>query len=358
MKFKFAFILIVSFFVIKGATGLAAAQSDVNWIDGGITMAFQQAQATNKPVFALFYKENCGYCKKLKNELLPKPEVKEILDNFVLVQIDLNSGEGNQLKHDQRVFSSPVTILYEPDGREIDRIVGYFGEDEYVPQLLDYYQRVNTLDDYMRRYKENQNDPEVLYNLGKKLIDRRFDEDAFNYLVKTVDVDPLNTSGYTDDALYLMGAHLHRKQRNPEAALAPLEKILADYKDGDKAEYAYNRLMWCFTELKAPERMVSYYNKYQNLMELTAQNHRVTATELAKGWDNPEYLDIAMQAIQKALAMEPDDARNYSTLSSVEAALNHYDKAIDALTKAIDLDPDNRTYAMRLDRLRVESNNQ
>ncbi|OQY28407.1 MAG: hypothetical protein B6244_07345 [Candidatus Cloacimonetes bacterium 4572_55] len=313
-----------------------------------------KAQATNKLVFVLYTKPSCGYCKRLKNEILPDPQVKALLENFINLEVDIKSPAGKDLSQRNRIFSSPVSVLYDQNGEEIDRIVGYWKLDEYLTRLTDYSQNINTFNEWTKRLETDGNNPEVLYTLGIKLLDRRMDKDAFHYLEKTVEVDPMNSSDFADNALYMKASHLQRKQRNAEGAIDPLLAILNRFPQGDQAVYAFNRLLTCYTILKQPDQIVETYDKYIKVIPQEARAYRVAATELAKGWKGARYLAKAMESAKQAIKLDPNHAGNYSALSTVQDQMGDYQAALKSMNKALELDPENSRYKARQEQLKNE----
>ncbi len=326
----------------------------IKWESGTIKEAMAKARGQKKILFVLFYKENCGYCQKLKTEVLPDADVKSFLDSFVTYKADMNTPEGKDLGKFNRAFSTPVSILFEPTGEEIDRVVGFWGVADYLKRMDEYSRRINTLQDYLNRHKKNPTDPELLYNIGQKLLDRRLDDDAFAYLDKVATADPQNKKGFTDDALFLKGRFLHAKLQKAKEAEAPLLKVLDAYSNSDKAVETFNRLMWVYTALKDPAAMLVAYDKYTKVLPKDPEIQRVAATELCKNWDDPKYNAAGMKAIQKAIQMDGKDAKNYSVLATIYAGHRDFDDALSALDKAMKLDPENKVYKNRYEQVVAE----
>ncbi len=334
------------------------AESSLNWETGAFSEIQQKARTENKISFALFVSDNCGHCKKLKKNVLPDPRVQEILSKLIITQIDINSDEGRKLSGEYGFKSTPVVILFEPDGSEIDRIVGNFSVNDYLVELDDYVQRKNTIGYYEQRYENNPADPEALYNLGVKYINRRKIKKAYEFFDRTAEVDSVNTSGFTDDALYRKGRYLH-KQKKVEKVVPLMLSVLNKYPQSDNAVYAFDRLMWCYTELKQPEKMIEAYQAYIEKIPEEAKPYRVAATELTKkNWEGKIYWDTAYEAINRAVELEPDEARNYNLLSTIESHYEKYEQALIAIDKAIALNPQNKKYTSRRDELLNKIDNQ
>lgn len=313
-----------------------------------------QAQERDTQILMIFSKPNCGYCRRLKNEVIADPNVQRVISKLVVKEIDMHQEPGNELSKLLRAYSSPVTILFDKAGNEVDRIVGYYPVDEFLPTLQNYIAGVETLGDYLARYQANPNDPEVLYNLEEKYCARYSFREAFGLVRDLVELDPENKSDWVDDALYLQGSYEQRKMNQAENAVKTFIRVLENYPQSDKAVSAYNRLLLCYSELKQPENMIIVYEKYMDDIPPDARAYRVTATELVKFPDNPANLEIAFRSANHAITLDPAEPRGYSILSTVNDAMGNVDLAIANLEKALEMDPENQQYKLRLDRIKAE----
>ena len=87
------------------------------------------AEATGKPVLALFTADWCPPCRRLKQGVLADTDVMTSLtEDYVLVKIDLTNrrGDNNWVASDAGVRFIPTIIIYE-DGYESQR----FGASEF-----------------------------------------------------------------------------------------------------------------------------------------------------------------------------------------------------------------------------------
>ena len=67
---------------------LPAAAEPLGWTSD-LESALADAASEYRPVVAVFSSPTCGWCKQLKTQVLPAPEVAELLDHFVRVEIDV-----------------------------------------------------------------------------------------------------------------------------------------------------------------------------------------------------------------------------------------------------------------------------
>ncbi len=127
---RFIAVLAASLFV-HASLSLAAE----GWSDD-FQAAMAQAKKENKPVLVDFTGSDwCGWCMKLQKDVFTKPAFKSYAkDNVVLVEADFPQNkqlskatqeQNAKLQEKYKVDGYPTLVLLSPDGKELDRNVGY-----------------------------------------------------------------------------------------------------------------------------------------------------------------------------------------------------------------------------------------
>lgn len=105
-----------------------------------------QAQKNQQKIFIYFGRLGCGYCDKVNHETFVDEALRKLyIKNYVLVYVDSESGERLTLPDGERisgmelgarlnVFSTPVFLYMEADGKQIFRAPGY----KTVKDFLDF----------------------------------------------------------------------------------------------------------------------------------------------------------------------------------------------------------------------------
>ena len=106
----------------------------------------RQAVKSNKRIFLYYGRYGCGYCGKVNTETFTNKKLREqLIKNYILVYLDGESGKRLKLPNGERitememgarlnVFSTPVFLYIEPDGKVIFRAPGY----KTVQDFLDF----------------------------------------------------------------------------------------------------------------------------------------------------------------------------------------------------------------------------
>src|SRR5471032_2856257 len=90
--------------------------------DGGLTAAFAQAAAEQRPLFLYWGAAWCPPCNRVKAEIFARDDVAERLRGLLPVYLDGDSAGAQALAAQYQLRSYPTLILFAPDGREITRL--------------------------------------------------------------------------------------------------------------------------------------------------------------------------------------------------------------------------------------------
>lgn len=131
-----------------------------------------------------------------------------------------------------RARAYPTILVLKSDGTEIDRLLGYCRAPEYIEQVEDYLAGRNTLAALESEAATKGNDPEFVARLADKYYGHGLSDKAREQYLKLVALDPKNSSGQVDDALYTV-ARMYRKDKDYANARKYAQMILDRYPDSD-----------------------------------------------------------------------------------------------------------------------------
>jgi len=91
--------------------------------------AFSQAEDEGKLVLIDFGAVWCPPCNMMAAQVLEDPDNASDLEPFVLVTVDADTVESWPAKDRYGIGGYPTVVMARPDGEEVDRMVGYPGEE-------------------------------------------------------------------------------------------------------------------------------------------------------------------------------------------------------------------------------------
>ncbi len=103
----------------------------------------KKAKKQNKLIFVDCYTSWCGPCKMMAKDVFTQDHVADFFNtNFVNFKIDMEKGEGPELKPQWKINAYPTFLIINTKGEVIHRIVGAYGADEFI----DYVKEAQTED--------------------------------------------------------------------------------------------------------------------------------------------------------------------------------------------------------------------
>jgi thioredoxin-related protein len=183
----------------------AAAHADAKWADPPFDDILKTAKKENKHIFIDFYTVWCSPCKRLEQVTYKDDKVVDFLNRTVAVKFNAEKNEGKELADKFKVIAYPTLVILDPNGKEVDRHIGYLGPEEFVKTLQGYIDGIGTVQYYRDLLKKNPDDIEVLYTLGIKHADAVRSVEAMATLSRMMVLDPDDESGHAADAIYALG---------------------------------------------------------------------------------------------------------------------------------------------------------
>lgn len=131
-----AFLIVLGvscLYVLGGTKENRAVYTDAEWMWNNYDLALEKAQAENRAVIIDFWAVWCKECKEMDKHAFQDPEVRSLLDEFVLLKVDVDVVP--QLKSQFLIVGMPTVVVVSPDGTEITRAVGYQTADQMYKVL-------------------------------------------------------------------------------------------------------------------------------------------------------------------------------------------------------------------------------
>ncbi len=173
---KRAFSLLTVFAIL----GIVACRPDTSktWFSGDLEAARAEAGTRGTMVMIEFYADWCNWCRRLETDTFSVPEVQRELARFVSMKLNGEKG-GAELAASFGVDSYPTLIFLDPDGNEMDRILGYLPPDKFLRRVW----RIRTGDTFLACLRDLEEDPgntEAIQRSVDGLLERSDPEGAIN----------------------------------------------------------------------------------------------------------------------------------------------------------------------------------
>lgn len=129
-KMKILFIALFSIFLVSGVYAEGIKFEHCTYEE-----ALAKAKKENKKVFIDCYTVWCGPCKKLAKEIFTQDKVGEYFNkNFVCIKMDMEKGEGIELREFYEVKVFPTLLFLNTEGEVDNKCTGYRKAEELVAE--------------------------------------------------------------------------------------------------------------------------------------------------------------------------------------------------------------------------------
>lgn len=140
------------------------------WFKGDLDAAVAAARQRNTLVMVEFFTDWCNWCRRLDTDTFRRAEVRRELEELVAVRFDAEK-DGAPLAARFEVDSFPTLVFLDPDGNEVDRILGYLPPDKFLHRV----QKIRTGDTFLaclRRLREDPGNQEAIRRSVEGLLER------------------------------------------------------------------------------------------------------------------------------------------------------------------------------------------
>ena len=270
-----------------------------------------------------------------------KEHSQTINELFVSVKIVKGQGEYQQHRETFNMRGFPTVIVLAPDGTERDRIVGFSNDAEtFMQKLVDYAHNRNTLSKLLQIYKQDSMSIENTYNLAEKYMNRFEAAKAQPYFESVLRLTQAGDHNrLAREARYNIALYETQYERNYQ----PLLDLLPELQSKDRKRDAYVALARAHNTQADTQKTFFYYEKA--LEELPDD----TGLMNSFAWTVFEYkyrdkYEQAIRVAEQAVDIDPDAASIWDTLGWLYYENGDTAKAVTAMQKALNIDPDSEYY--------------
>ncbi|MFH1373946.1 MAG: tetratricopeptide repeat protein [bacterium] len=162
---------------------------------------------------------------------------QKVIDFFTneMVMAKIDGKQDTSLAAAYHIMGYPTLVLVDPQGAEVDRVVGYMPPDSLLIELTNYKNGIGTLVDLLAQAETN-NDRSLAYRIAEKYHYRGGTEKATAWYNKVI------SAGDPHDSLsgecLLAIADVHRRNKEYDAALKTFTTVMTDFEGSMFAENA------------------------------------------------------------------------------------------------------------------------
>ncbi len=153
---------------------------------------------------------------------------QKVIDYFSnhMVLAKLNAEQDTLAAEEYHVMAYPMLVMINPDGTEVDRIVGYLPPDEFLETLDNYQQGIGTLADLLKQ-AESSEDRGMYFEIADKYKYSGRSDQAIDWYEKVIDMgDP--TDSLAGESRMAM-ADMLRRAKDYTAAINSFDQIMKDF---------------------------------------------------------------------------------------------------------------------------------
>ncbi len=177
-----------------------------------------------------------------------------------MVFASVNGLVDSSLEQSLGISGHPTTILFTPDGKEVDRLLGYFPADSFLIEMNNFLAGINTLDDYLKRAAKAPNDPKLQYALAEKYTARKKYDEARGYYRRVIELDT-NRATLADDGTFSL-AYLDYREKKYAEAIKGFLALVKKYPQSDLLEDAEIYIPYIYSKSGDSIKALEYYKKF------------------------------------------------------------------------------------------------
>ena len=222
----------------------------------------------------------------------------------------------------------------------MDRIIGFLSPTEYLLRLNDIVNKRNTLDDYLARYEKGELSADIVAAIATKYEDRKENNKAAEFYSILINNYPDLSSDLYQNGKFFLAAHEFTKG-NEDA----LRDYVANNPDSPFHFDAYKKMVYHYANTEEREKELAAYGEMLSIFPDEPNALNSYAWRMAEIETN---LEDALQKARKAVVLSSDDPDRQAGIIDTEAEvlwkMKRFEDAIDAIERAITIDPDNQYY--------------
>ena len=207
-------------------------------------------------------------------------------------------------------------------------------------RLNDIIHKRNTLDDYLARYKKGELSADIVAAIATKYKHRKENEKAAEFYSILINKYPDPSSDLYQNGKFFLATHEFTKGDDDA-----LRDYVADNPDSPFHFDAYRKMVYHYADTEQRDKELTAYE------EMLSSSPNDPSALNSYAWRMAEIdtnLKDALQKARKAVVLTANDPDRQAGIIDTEAEvlwkMKRFDEAIEAIERAITIDPDNQYY--------------
>jgi len=218
--------------IILGLLAAPAAGAGVRWEQLTLEQALAKAEREDKLVMVDVWAEHCHSCGDMDEQLWDSAEGEELAEGLVCIKLASDKPEAIPLHRGYPILGLPAVIFLEPDGTEIDRIVGFTGGvDRFLAEARMLKSGADPLPAMEEQLAAHPTSQRLMSAVLEKYLYRQRLPEAERLLARLVELDADRTSAEARKGIVFVAKYHDYFTRNTAKAQEHWRFLLEEYID-------------------------------------------------------------------------------------------------------------------------------
>lgn len=295
-----------------------------HFLQDDFSMVLKAAKHDNKPVFFDFYTIWCGGCKEYDKHIFTDSTFKQYLSrNFYSSRINAELVQNKKITKKYSIYAYPTIIIANSNGEEIDRIVGYQGDNSekfiaLINNILKGGENLRYLDSI---YTITPDSIELMRKIAvEKFLDKNDFKNLMQFSQTVINISQNPDIKKEARYFYAIGAINNTSNQNPQ----PLKDLLNSrvLTDSGYIEDCYVQLLYFYQRLNKLDSIDHYHSV---LIKFTRPGgHLMYVRNYARFlYENNSKINLADQLTKEYSAFPGAEADHWNPFLMAHSAAKH-----------------------------------